>query len=331
METETSESKDLLDGDRRTVVISVNPNSGSTDQSSIVESLAQKLTGMDFEVRVLSDIEVVKSTVSELSGPANSNGDSGASSATQSSGLRAVVAAGGDGTVSLLANSLPPQTPFAILPLGTENLLAKYLGLTADPDVVADMIAGGRTVHLDSGRANGKLFLVMASCGFDAEVVHRVHSQRKGHIRHWSYVLPTFRAISQYRYPKLRIRASGTDEPLEAKWAFIFNVPRYAMNLPIVWDADPSDGQLDLCTFRGGNLFRGLFYLAAICLRQHRGWKYSHFRQFDKIRIEADERVPYQLDGDPGGVLPLEIEVIPKFLRLLVPEKWSPSSAAPSQ
>ena len=329
METATSELEDRLGDHRRTVVVSVTPNSGSSDQTSVVESLVEKLEGMGFEVRVLSDIEAVKSTVNELS-DLSANFDSGSAS-SQAVALRAVVAAGGDGTVSLLANSLPPQTPLAILPLGTENLLAKYLGLTADPDLIANMIAGGRTVRLDSGRANGKLFLVMASCGFDAEVVHRVHSQRKGHIRHWSYVLPTFRAISQYRYPKLRIRSLDTDQPLEAKWAFIFNVPRYAMNLPIVWDADPADGQLDLCTFRGGNLIRGLFYLVAICLRQHRGWKYSHFRRFDKIRIEADERVPYQLDGDPGGVLPLEIEVIPKFLRVLVPEKWSPTAVAPSQ
>jgi len=318
MGTAALESDKLLDDTKRTVVVSINPNSGSKDQRSLVESLAETLTSQGFTVHMLTDIEEVKTTVAELS-------------SAQASGLRAVVAAGGDGTVSLLANSLPPQTPLAILPLGTENLLAKHLGLTADPGAIAEMIAHGRTKRFDSGRANGKLFLVMASCGFDAEVVHRLHSQRKGHIRHWSYVKPTFRAIRKYRYPKLRIRTSESGKPVIAKWAFIFNVPRYAMNLPIVWDADPSDGQLDLCTFRGGNLLRGLFYLAAICLRQHRGWKYSHFCQFKKIWIEADERVPYQLDGDPGGVLPLEIEVIPNFLRLLVPEKWSSSSVGPSQ
>ena len=183
----TSELESLLDDKRQTVVVSVNPNSGSSDQTSVVEALVQRLAGMGFEVRVLSDIEIVKSTVSELSDPSSSNFDSGSSS-SQAGQLRAVVAAGGDGTVSLLANSLPPQTPLAILPLGTENLLAKYLGLTADPDLIANMIAGGRTVRLDSGRANGRLFLVMASCGFDAEVVHRVHSQRKGHIRHLSLI-----------------------------------------------------------------------------------------------------------------------------------------------
>ncbi|MGC4002636.1 MAG: diacylglycerol kinase family protein [Pirellulales bacterium] len=42
--------------------------------------------------------------------------------------LRAVVAAGGDGTLNALVNRLPAETPFLMLPLGTENLVAKYLG-----------------------------------------------------------------------------------------------------------------------------------------------------------------------------------------------------------
>jgi len=320
METASLEIKESIDETKRTVVVSMNPNSGSTDRSEVVKSLVRKLEASGLEVCLLTDIDEVKMTVSKLTG----NNDQS---------LRAVVAAGGDGTVSLLANCLPPQTPIAIMPMGTENLLAKYLGLTADPDHIAKMIVDGQTVRLDAGRANGQLFLVMASCGFDADVVHRLHSERKGHIRHWSYAKPMIDAISEYRYPKLRVRTGEADgdfsslnasKPISAKWVFVFNVPRYAMNLPIVPDADPADGQLDLCTFRGGNLFRGILYLFAVLVRQHRKWRYSHIERFTKIRIEADEDsggpIPFQLDGDPGGILPLEIEVIPKFLRVLVPK-----------
>ncbi len=286
----------------------MNPNSGSTNRQSVVEELVQELEKRGFDVYLLTDIgEVKKVSLEQL----------------ESNSLRAVVAAGGDGTVSLLANLLPQQTPIAILPLGTENLLAKHLGVTADPELVAEMIAGGQMAQLDSGRANGKLFLVMASCGFDADVVRRLHAERKGHIRHWSYAKPIVWAIGQYRFPKIRIWADGEENCVTGKWAFIFNVPRYAMNLPIVADADPADGLLDLCTFRGGNLLRGLFYLSAVLLRRHRGWKHSHFQRFSKVRIESEDTVPYQLDGDPGGVLPLEIEVIPNFLNLFVPEKYS--------
>ena len=295
--------------DSKTVVISMNPGSGATDRRSLVDELAGELKAHGFQVRVQTDIEEVKNSVRELSGGSEPS-------------LQAVVAAGGDGTVSLLANLLPPQTPLAIFPLGTENLLAKYLGLSADPKMVAQSIAHGRTTRLDAGRANGQLFLVMASCGFDADVVHRLHSERTGHIHHWSYAKPIFGAIGQYRYPKIRIYPDGESKAITGKWAFVFNVPRYAMNLPIVVDANPTDGLLDLCTFRGGNLLRGLFYLGAVLLRQHGKWKYARFQRFKRVRIESDEHVPYQLDGDPGGFLPLEIEVIPELLMLMVPENW---------
>ena len=240
----------------------------------------------------------------------------------ESGQLRAVVAAGGDGTAAMLANELPHNFPLCILPLGTENLLAKFLELKADPKELCELISDGLYADLDVGKANGKYFLVMCSCGFDADVVQRLHSARKGHINHWSYAKPIINAIRRYRYPKLRIQLDGSEELIKSKWAFIFNVPRYAMNLPIVEDADSMDGRLDLCSFRGGRLARGLVYLAGVIFRQHRRWQDTHYAKFRKLTIDSDEPVPYQLDGDPGGELPLTIEVVPGFLRVIVGRSW---------
>ncbi len=298
---------ELINANARQVIIAANPHSGSRNSREIVDQLRGELETRGFHPVLMTEIEQVKQRVAEC---------------LDNQRLRAVVAAGGDGTVSLLANELPAGVPLAILPLGTENLLAKYLALTADPATLARVINEGRTVRLDAGRANGKLFLVMASCGFDADVVTRLHSTRKGHIRHWSYAKPIVNAISQYRYPTIRVSVGDSRSSLAGKWAFVFNVPRYAMNLPIVDDADPMDGQLDLCMFRGGNLIRGLYYLLAVITRQHRRWQETQVQRFRHIRIESDERVPFQLDGDPGGELPLEIEVQAKLLRVVVTEDW---------
>ena len=87
----------------------------------------------------------------------------------------------------VVVNSIPVGVPLAILPLGTENLLAKYLQIPPDPERVADLICAGRTVPLDAGRANGRIFLLMVGCGFDAEVVRRLHAAREGHISHLDY------------------------------------------------------------------------------------------------------------------------------------------------
>jgi len=291
----------------RTILISLNPRSGAGGGSAVVEQLVNELQSLHYHVELISDLAVLKQRTTELQ---------------RAGELRVVVAAGGDGTVNLLVNELPADTPLAILPLGTENLLAKYLQLTADGARLAKLIDEGFTVRLDAGTANGKFFLVMASCGFDADVVQRLHAGRTGNIHHWSYVKPIFDALRQYRYPLIRLTVDDQFPILTAKWAFVFNVPRYALNLPIVHDADPRDGMLDLCSFSRGKWVRGLLYLFAIISVQHRRWKRNRVRRFRLLRIEADEPVYYQLDGDPGGQLPLEIVVQPSYLRLLVSSDW---------
>ena len=299
----------IEEAEPKTVIVSLNPNSGAKDQADLARELASQLEQQGLSVQVLTDIEQVKSTVTHLL-------------ATTPTDLKAVVAAGGDGTVSLLVNTLPAETPLAILPLGTENLLAKYLKLTADPIALARIIGKGRTVRLDAGSANGKLFLVMASCGFDADVVNRLHTNRKGHIHHWSYAKPILGAIRRYKYPTLTIREDGSEKTRHGKWLFVFNVPRYAMNLPFVIDANPTDKTLDVLTFRGGNLLRSLFYLGTVLIRQHRRWGFAKHCRMTRFRIEANEPVAYQLDGDPGGMLPLEIDVVPDRLRVFVPDDF---------
>ena len=211
--------------------------------------------------------------------------------------------------------------PLAIFPLGTENLLAKYLELDAAPDRLVDLLTHGREKKLDAGRANGKLFLVMASCGFDASVVEKLHSQRKGHINHLSYLRPILSSMRHYRYPKLTITIEDGQETVSCSWLFLFNVSRYAMNLPIVPDADPCDGQLNMCSFRRGGTLRGVFYLATVLLRKHRQWCTTEFRKFRKMKVtcsDPEASVPFQLDGDPGGYLPLEIETVKDYLTVLV-------------
>ena len=76
-----------------------------------------------------------------------------------------------------------------------------------------------------------------------------------------------------------------------------------------------------MATFRYGSLLQGFRYLSYLWTgRQSRLSASDYGRlQARRIRIEADMQVRYQLDGDPGGLLPLEIEVLPNRLTLLAP------------
>jgi diacylglycerol kinase family enzyme len=234
--------------------------------------------------------------------------------------IRGIVAAGGDGTVSWVANRVPHETTLACFPLGTENLLARYLGHTDDPESLVRLFQTGAPVSLDAGEANGRLFSLMAGCGFDAEVVEQLHRTRRGNIRHWSYIKPMLHTVRNYAYPRLCVHVTspeGRDETIECCWAFVVNVPRYAFGLQFDRQASPLDGVLNVVTFRDGSLWSGLNYLTAVALGTHVGRSDVCFRQATRVRVAAEDG-RYQLDGDPGGALPVEIRCLPGRLRVLV-------------
>ncbi|WP_254508509.1 diacylglycerol/lipid kinase family protein [Anatilimnocola floriformis] len=318
---QTLPQRQTLAASRRTVLVSVNPRAGYRDRSAAAEHLSEALAGHGFTTEQFTDIALLKARAEELH------------AADQ---LRAAVAAGGDGTIALLANITPHGAPLAIMPLGTENLLARHLGLSAEPAAVAQVIADGITHSFDMGDAGGRLFSLMAGCGFDAEVVRRLHTERKGNIHHLSYIKPIFEAIRTYEYPELRVRYAPTDaaagteltEELTARWVFVVNIPRYAGGLNLALGAAGDDGLLDVCTFREGSLWNGLLYLGGIMLGQQQSMTdFTHIRT-RQLRIEASTDVPFQLDGDPGGTLPVEICVRPGRLNLLVAREWAEKQAA---
>lgn len=287
------------------VLISVNPKAGARSGVDRVDALERELAARGFVVERETDIDVVSQRAHDYFAAGR---------------LQAVVAAGGDGTVSLVLNRTPLGVPLAILSMGTENLLATQFRLKVKPKRLAELIASGHSTVLDVGQANGRLFLLMLGVGFDAQVVHEVDRRRTGHIYKWSYFKPIWHSIRKYRYPEMDVSIDGR-QAIRACWAFVVNLPRYAGGLAIVPQADGRDGKLDVCTFRRGGFWPGFKYFAALLLRRHGRLMDCEIGQAKRISIEpvGDTDVPYQIDGDPGGVLPVEIEVIPGRMRLVVP------------
>lgn len=286
------------------VVIFLNRRAGTGAGFQLVTQLSNRLQALGFSVEMIDAIDELAPYVK-----------------SHRSEIYAVVAAGGDGTAKVVVEATDADLPIAILPLGTENLLAKYLGIRPKPVQLADMIARRNTRTLDAGKANGVPFLVMLSCGFDADVVRRLHEARQGNISHLAYAMPIIDAIRRYEYPNLRVSwdLDGDWQQLDCHWGFVFNAPSYAAGLQIVSDADPSDGRLDLATFAGGSFWHGLWQFSAVVLQQHRQLPDFKLSRTQRVRIESDqENVPYQVDGDPGGNLPVEIEVLPQHLKLIV-------------
>jgi len=290
------------------VIICLNPNAGARSRLARIHRLQRLLNAEGIKSQVISDVHEMSERAEFL---------------RQEGQLRCVVAAGGDGTASMVANLTAPRTPISVMPLGTENLLAKYLGVRPGAESVFDAIAHGVAVNFDAGRVGEQIFTLMVTCGFDADVVHRLEEVRDGHIHHATYVKPICESVRKYQYPEISVSLNGNVEAIKSRWAFVFNLPCYALRLPISSDARGDDGLLDVCTFRRGSVASTFWYLGAVLARKHANLQDCEVHRSSRIVLESAEPVPYALDGDAGGYLPVEIESIPDRLTLLVRRHWA--------
>ena len=246
---------------------------------------------------------------------------------------KSLVAVGGDGTVNALLNELP-GVPICVLPAGTENLFARYFGLSRNPLKLARTIVDGTSSPLDLGvNQEGKRFALMAGFGFDAEVVTRHHLARIGQAgvprptTRVAYVEPVLQSSFRYGFPTMTVEImdKGREEKIEGSTVFVFNLPSYALNIPFAPEAQGNDGRLDLIIFREPGPFHALRYLWLVIRGLHLKRRGVEHRSVNKVVITSSERVPVQLDGDPGGHLEAgtesawTIEVLPNAVQVMVP------------
>lgn len=229
-----------------------------------------------------------------------------------------VVAAGGDGTVQDVVNRYP-EHKIAILPLGTENLLARYFGIKKSGRFVADMIATGCTREIDLCEMNQRKFVLMASIGFDAAVVETLTLNRTGNISHLSYLKPIWKTLCAYPFEPLQITTDDRAEEITAYHAIVVNIPAYGLNLNFAPEANDHDGMLDLILLRKKGIWSMLKYVFRIIRGTHLDTRSVQKLQAKQIRIQSAQPVPMQTDGDASGSTPAEIKVIPAAARFIVP------------
>ena len=291
-------------GGARGVLIVANPYSGSLENRRHVAALTAALVRAGFETKELWHRA---ERTAELADP------------NLSEKWKCIVAAGGDGTVSALINDRP-LVPVAVLPLGTENIFAGAFGFTSDEERLVSAIARGRVRSVDLGHANGRLFSSMIGVGFDAEVIHRLaewraHGHRLKRVTYWSYVGRILEAITRYSYGPIVLEADGVR--VEGTHAFVFNLPRYALGLPLAPEARDDDGLLNWVVFERPGLRKLLLYLWATARSRHLLRDDVHHGTATRLRITSAQPLPVQVDGDAAGETPVEVEVVPAALRVI--------------
>lgn len=244
-------------------------------------------------------------------------------------GYDVVVALGGDGTLNEAANGLAgTDTALAALPGGSTNVFARTIGLPNDPieatGALLEGMAAGKVEEIGLGRVNGRYFLFHVGIGFDAAVVEQV--ERRAQLKRWAghplFIYSAFTTwFRHYERSEPRFRAGGTP----SYFTIVLNTNPYTYlgNRPL--DLVPEatlDRGLAVVTFEA----LGFLPIVRAVGRALAGSDIRRLPWLDvrtdveALEVEADDPVPYQVDGDfLGEVRRLELEHRPAALRLVLP------------
>jgi len=249
--------------------------------------------------------------------------DSGVSAATAAAALGAdlVIACGGDGTVRACADGLATTgVPLGIVPAGTGNLLCRNLGIPLDlGDAVTVALTGVNRV-IDLGRVNEQRFAVMAGIGFDAAMVAGASERLKQRVGWPAYFVAGVRHLLG---DIMKVTLSFDDEApfhRRARLVLIGNVGRIQGGIPLLPDATPDDGQLDVVVLAPRGLVDWIRVAMNILTRRRRAnARIERFRA-KKVSIKTERPHPRQLDGETISVgTTFDAEIEPAALIVRVP------------
>lgn len=141
-------------------------------------------------------------------------------------GLEALIAAGGDGTVSSVAAAVAGTgIPLGVLPLGTRNNFARDLGLPLSLEGAIRVAAAAHAKRVDVGEVNGRVFVNNSSVGLYPDVVRERNRHRWR--RRWGKLLATFRAtwrvLAQVKRRHILLATADRGLIRDAPFAFIGN------------------------------------------------------------------------------------------------------------
>lgn len=233
------------------------------------------------------------------------------------------VAAGGDGTVSLVASTIADLgATLGILPVGTANVLTLELGIPQDLRSAAELLAGEHELReLDLMRIGERSFILQIGIGLDSLMIKDTDRQAKRRFGRAAYLATLVAKVFGYESSRFTMLVDGRRMRPRAYQLMVANAGTLGIP-PLSWGRHitPSDGALDLCVVRvrmPGDYARLLAQLATGRSRQRSNVDY--LKVHERLIISADHPLPVQADGEIIGETPVQISVVPRGIVVVVP------------
>lgn len=236
-------------------------------------------------------------------------------------GADAVVAVGGDGTMNEVADGLAGSaTRLAFVPHGTGNVFAREFSLPESVEGCLDLLSSGKTITVRMAMANERRFVLLASAGFDAEVVERMNPRQKNRLGIAAYALSGARHLLRSQ-PTLWLEFPGR-ERVEAQAVIVARGKKYGGNVTIAPEGDISGESFQVIVLlRKGRWSIAKFALDAL-RGKHTASRHVLIRESPSLFVRCPIPSACQVDGEYLGPLPVRFTVTDELLRVVVPKEF---------
>jgi len=237
-------------------------------------------------------------------------------------GASLIVAAGGDGTINEVVNGIAyTDTPLAILPMGTTNVLAKELGIPEDIEGAVSAATRGKAKTVSLGKILCgsppspvmRYFCLMAGIGFDGDAVYHFNASVKRHSGKVAYILAGLKTLLDYSPEPLIF--SFDRETCRGYSAIIGKASKYGGNFRITPRANLLNPELYIYVMQGKRRSDILRYVLGVLTGRHLGFRDVIYRKAVSVKVEGTAHI--QMDGDYLGKSPATVTVAPDALKLV--------------
>jgi diacylglycerol kinase (ATP) len=296
------------------VVVFVNPVAGGGRAGALLPRLQEVFESFQVRARF-----VITNSVEEL--------ESAARNAILQA-ERVLMAMGGDGTFQALANAaFGADVLLGAIPIGGGNDFAAALGLPSDPIRAAETALSGQPRFVDlvrarTGEGRTRLYAGGGGVGLDAEAARYASGAYRRIPGRFRYIASALRALADYVPLEVDLEFPGSDLPrFEAKALLVaaLNSPTYGAGLRLAPSATTDDGLLDIVMVEDLSKLEVLTLLPRLIgSGELRTSRVKHWRA-PRVRLTTNRPCLFHGDGEILGATPVEIEIVPHAVQVLVP------------
>lgn len=236
-------------------------------------------------------------------------------------GDAAVFAWGGDGTIrEVVEGILGSPVMLGVLPGGTFNVVALAVGVPRTPIEAAAVLATASPSPRDVGLIESTPFLMQATAGLDAFIMHHARAHMKARFGMAGVVLDAFRVFARYRFDPFEVEVDG--EVFSVTGAAFVNLTEYAGRYHFVPGGRWDDGVGHALLYTGRTHLQAVRFAISLAFGRHHRRSEVTIRTAASMTIRPSPSLYLQADGDPWtGALPATCRLSPDRIQVLIPRK----------